>query len=114
MGDSLDFSQPSADLCLDPVRGHVRVLMLPQALDGPAGLAESSVVSPIAIDIGGELRQPILAVAVGHRAMLGARVPEAPVDENSELQPREHDVGPDPNLTSPDEEVLPEAKPAAM
>lgn len=104
----------SSDRQSHSVCGRLDILMLPDALDRPAGPPKSSLDSPIAVDVGGELRQPVLAIAIGYGAVLGARVPEASVDEHSELQPRERDVGPDPNLTSPDQEVLAEAEPAAV
>jgi hypothetical protein len=40
--------------------------------------------------------------------MLRASVPEAPIDKDSNLLPREHDVRADPDVAGTDSEILPE------
>lgn len=87
---SLPFSNRDDD-CLNGIR---RILMLPEAEDQPASLCELrgclAVPCPVAVDLG------LPVVSIGHRCdeVLGAAVPEAPVDEDSDPKPCEHDGSP--------------------
>jgi hypothetical protein len=74
--------------------GLGRVLMLPDVEWQPTGPDEGTVHLAVAFDVAEQLRLPIGAVRVRRRAVLGALVPEATVDEHGDLGPREGDVDP--------------------
>lgn len=59
----------------------VRLLVLPEPQDRPAVRQEDVVRPPIACDVRAKFRLPPLGIALGERAMFGAQVPEAAVDE---------------------------------
>lgn len=69
--------------------------MLPHAHDGPSCGLEGSRLALIAIAVDGELGRPIAGVGAWTRAVLGASVPEAAIDEDEDRPAREDHIGPD-------------------
>jgi len=61
-----------------------------------AGQGQRRVVGPVALDVAQQLRAPVPLVVARLGAVLGARVPEAAVDEDGHLARGERDVRPDP------------------
>ncbi len=70
--------------------------------DVPAGQPDHYVHGLIALNVALQLGTPVIRVGPGHVAVSRAGVPEAAVDEDRELLPREDDVGPDGQLRQPD------------
>lgn len=66
--------------------------MFPDSVDCPSRLGEFMVVSSVAIDVRLELLLPPSSVRRRSRCVLGAAVPEAPVDEHDQSVAREDDV----------------------
>jgi hypothetical protein len=77
----------------DPERSLLRVLMLPDAKDGPSGSLQHGIGLPIARAVAVELRAPEIAVERWAGRVHWAAVPEAAVNEHRELQPRKYEVG---------------------
>lgn len=81
--------------CLaDPLRRRGGILMFPDPDDTPAEGPKDVVVLPIATAVRLKLVHPEGCVRRGHMAMLGARMPEAAVDEHGDARCGEHDVRP--------------------
>jgi hypothetical protein len=74
------------------LRGALRIFMLPNPDGEPAGLFESTVGVPIALDVPIQLLRPPLRVGSGDGSMRGAPVPEAAVDEDGDFRWAEYDV----------------------
>jgi hypothetical protein len=80
--------------CLaDAVRSFDDVLVLPDAEDSPASGHEPCFVLSIPLDVSRDLGSPIRAVLLGRLRMLGAAVPKAAIDEDSETTFCEGHVG---------------------
>lgn len=99
-----------ADRCerADPHGGDGHVLVLPDAQDGPAFGFEGCCDALVSGDVGVELGDPVVAVGLGHVAVLGAHVPEAAVDEHGDLGLGEDDVGVRADVAGADQQVLAE------
>ena len=69
-----------------------RILVFPHPDDRPASFDEAPVRLRVALDVAGEFGGPPVRVGGRRRSMLRARMPEAAVDEDRNLRPREHDV----------------------
>jgi hypothetical protein len=72
--------------------GITRWCVLPEAQHLPAMLLKVSNRSRVALAVLDELLRPPGAVGSRHLAVIGAAVPEAPVDEDGNLLAREGDV----------------------
>src|SRR5918999_5977056 len=103
-----------ADRPGDRVRGQLRILMLPDADDDPAGSCERHVVTSVAGAVGGDFRDPVTAVRGRERAMVRTAMPVAAVDEDCYATPGEDDVGPDAHVAEVETQVATEAKPAGV
>lgn len=82
-----------SDELFDLVGGLVGGFVFPDADWGPAGCSQAGVGVGVAGSVAGDLGLPVLGVATGFRAVLGAAVPEAAVHEDRHPQTREHHVG---------------------
>lgn len=67
-------------------------LMLPNTNDRPPSSLEGGVIAQVAVYVARDLRVPVVAVRDRLSAVLRARVPETPVDEDSDSSSRENDV----------------------
>lgn len=89
---------PTATAGLDGIDHAARDLagrlVLPSAKNRPSGALEVLISVMIALPILTDFRSPVLLVGPGHRVVLRAPVPEATVDEDRDLVPRENQVGP--------------------
>lgn len=79
--------------CTDPSDGVCGGLVLPDAQDRPAGRGQCALVFEIASTGGLQLAGPPHGVGSREGGVLGAPVPEAPVDEHGDTCAREDDVG---------------------
>jgi hypothetical protein len=87
------------------------ILVFPHPHDVPASRIQSGIDLVVTLDVPGELRAPVVGVRARNGSMNRAPVPEAAIDEDSNLCPGEHDVRSDWTATeSPDRVVLPEAE----
>lgn len=68
--------------------------MLPIPQNGPPRGLNSPVVPTIPLYVGPDLGPPPIAVPLGHRPMLGARVPEASIKKHGDSRSRELEVRP--------------------
>jgi hypothetical protein len=84
-------SRKHSDHCSD---GSIERLVFPQPYDRPAGLAERGVGGSIAFDILLKLRLPVPRIGRWLATVLGARMPEAAVNEHRDSPRRENDVWP--------------------
>ncbi len=75
------------------VGGLVGGFVFPDADWGPAGCSEAGVGVGVAGSVAGDLGLPVLGVAAGFGAVLGAAVPEAAVHEDRYPKAREHHIG---------------------
>lgn len=66
--------------------------MLPDANDLPASSAKGGVVSTVSRDVARDLRVPVVAVRRRLGAVLGAGMPEAPINEHSDPTSPKDDV----------------------
>ena len=82
-----------ADELFYVVGGFVGGFVFPDADWGPAGCSQAGVGVGVAGPVAGDLGLPVLGVAAGLGAVLGAAVPEAAVHEDRYLQAGEHHVG---------------------
>jgi hypothetical protein len=79
--------------------GNIRRLMFPDSDDDPSRVREATVSVKIPGSVGFDLRRPELRVLRRGRAIvLGAAVPEAPVNEDGDTCSGEHDVSGSPQL----------------
>ena len=67
--------------------------MLPDSNNRPTSAGQQSVRLGISFNVASELGLPPIAIGGWHAAVLGAAMPEAAIDENGDLAPREHNVG---------------------
>ncbi len=76
----------------DPTCGLSRVLVFPHPDRGPAGVCESAIRVPVPFFVPVDLRGP--ESGIGHRdgVVIGAAVPEAPVQEDGDLGFGEHEI----------------------
>ena len=89
--------------------------MLPDPYDKPPGRSEQAISLSVAVAIASDLREPVRGVRLRHRAVLGAAVPEAAVEEYRDAGPRERDIGTDrPSTRHRNWEVDAEAKTMTM
>ena len=72
--------------------------MLPDSDDFPARCLQERIRLRIPLYVALELRSPVLLIRPGNRAMVRAKVPEATIDEDSDLRGAEDDVRPAPDL----------------
>src|SRR4051812_3963740 len=82
---------------LDPVRGGVGVLVLPNAHDLPTGLAQPSVSLSVPRDVALDLRAPPLGVVLRPCPVERTPMPKTPVDEDSHARPQEDKIRPAPH-----------------
>src|SRR4051812_44787888 len=75
------------------VRGYVRTLVFPDAYGCPANLSEPSVGVDIASHVPADLLGPVVRVRHSVRAMRGASVPVAAIDEDRDTQTRKCHIG---------------------
>ena len=80
-------------------------LVLPCSDNVPASAAKGHVHASVAGRVALELWTPVVLITTGGVPMLGATVPEAAVDEDSDAPPREHDIGPYGDIGDADEVV---------
>jgi hypothetical protein len=66
--------------------------VLPDAQDPPPGTEELGVVSPVSIAVPRQLGIPPLSVNCWTGAVVRARMPEAPVEEDGQARSGEDDV----------------------
>ncbi len=78
----------------DPIRCHCHGFVLPHAHRQPAVRAQVLVGVPVASGDAGQLHRPPRRVRSRQVQVDGAGVPEAPVDEECDPRPAQHDVGP--------------------
>lgn len=81
-------------------------LMFPQTYDMPSGFVQGCVGSTVAFDGAAELGRPIPLVCGRLTAMLGARMPEATIDKDSNFPAGEDDVGTDARTAGKVEPVI--------
>ena len=84
---------PIADELFDVVGGFVGFFVFPDAHCGPAGGLEAGVGVGVAGPVASDLGLPVLGVAAGLGAVVGAAMPEAAVHEDRHPQAGEHHVG---------------------
>jgi hypothetical protein len=87
-----DSLHPPAHNVTDCLRRGIGVLVLPNAYDAPAGGAKRRIVATVAGDVAIELRAPIRAVGPRRHAVLGAPVPEAPVEKDGQTRGRKDHI----------------------
>ncbi len=66
--------------------------MFPDADDGPTQLPKCGVVLTIPLDVATQFRLPEVPIGGGNGRVLGALMPEAPIDEYGDALARERDV----------------------
>src|ERR1700733_15665878 len=96
--------------------GHlVRRLVLPSAKDPPTRFGQTGVGVAVSSDVALEFCAPVRRVGPRCGAMFRAAVPEAAVDEHSELLADENDVGLRPSpMGQSDRQALAEAAAALV
>jgi hypothetical protein len=99
---------------LDQICSLCDIHVLPDADHVPTVLHERSIHPTVALGVLGELRHPVVTVALGDLLMDRAAVPEAAVDEHGHLRSREDDVRSHTDASTPEQEILSEPKPAGM
>jgi hypothetical protein len=98
----------------DPLGDELGVLVLPHTLDVPPLSGQRRVDSTITLDVPLQLRGPVLDVGLRDRAVLGATMPEAPVDEHRDARLRQNHVDPHALVSDRDPHVLAEAEAASV
>ena len=88
--------------------------MLPDAKDCPSLPLKRGGLASIAVLVGLQLGSPEVVVALWHRAVLGAGMPEAAINEYGKPSSGEDDVGSDVLVLKSNAEVLAESQSAAM
>src|SRR5690606_37308715 len=83
---------PTGDPPRDEIGGTLRRHVFPEPEDLPSEFAEPPIRVSIPRLISQELRVPVPPVHLRPRAVSGATVPEAPVDEHCRTVPRQDDV----------------------
>jgi hypothetical protein len=91
------------DLRCDLLHG----LVLPEAKNRPPGGGKQGTCLEISFNVAVELRPPILAVRLRGTAVIRARVPEAPINEDGKSRTREGDIDPYAPAGESNIEVLP-------
>lgn len=76
----------------DPIRGNLGVFVLPNPNRDPAARTKNCIGLGITESVSFDLLIPEGRVADWQRAVVGAPMPEAAVNENRNLGPRKHDV----------------------
>jgi hypothetical protein len=97
------------DSAEDHRQGLLRRLVLPDPHNCPAGARQGRVGTPISLDVAAQLRGPVPLIARGFPAVDWAHVPEAAIDEHSDLASGEDDVRADADAGQVETVVLPEA-----
>jgi len=82
--------------------------MLPDAYDAPPGRHQNSIGAPVPLDVPLQLGRPVPLIDRWLAAVLRTDVPEAAVDEDCDLPPRENDVRANSCPIELQREVLPE------
>jgi hypothetical protein len=99
----------------DRCHGAIKILVFPDPDDVPAGGAEGAVDRPVSFQVPPKLRGPVPVVGRRVAAVLGADVPEAPVNEHGHLAGTEDDVWANPDTAVKlQEKILPEPHAAAV
>ena len=88
---------PMSNHILDLLCYEFRWLMFPKPQRHPSLRFELANYPKIASLVGGQFFSPPIGVVLRHRAVLWATVPEAPVNENSDLRSFENEVRPTPH-----------------
>jgi hypothetical protein len=99
---------------LDELDGRIEIDVLPYPQHDPARVAQRSVDPGVTLHVGRELRHPVFAVALRDVLVLGTPVPEAAIDEDRHLPPREDDVRAHTNRVGSQEIVLAESVPTTV
>jgi hypothetical protein len=97
----------------DAVCGRVDVLVLPHPNHDPSRLSQGKVLLAVTLHVSLQLGRPPLSVAARRTKVLGALMPEAPVDEDRHARTSEDNIRPAPN-TRQRLNVLAEAETAGM
>ncbi len=92
----------------------IEILVLPEAHHLPAGVLECCSLFSVPGDIALKFEGPIVSVDVWLVTVLGAAVPEAPVDEDRDLLSSECDIRPEQLAIDPEGVVLPESVSESM
>lgn len=71
--------------------------MLPDPDTQPSCLGEECVNLPVPIDVALELRSPVIRVGLWIRRVIGAAVPEAPIDEDGDTSAPKDEIGSSPD-----------------
>lgn len=71
---------------LDPIGGRTRRLVFPHVQDAPPQAGERGVLGSVAGNVAVELGTPPIPVVARQRAVVGAAVPEASVDEDRDFR----------------------------
>ena len=79
--------------------------MLPDPDHRPARVLKNNISLTIPLDVSCKLGQPVVLVALRVGCVLGTAMPEAAVDEDGDLLPREHDVGAPASVSSERREI---------
>lgn len=102
------------DSIADSLGSEFDVLVLPDSDHKPPCTAKFGIRALISRLVPLELCRPIPLVARRLGSMLRTAVPEAPIKEDSDLRPREYDVGVKAELIRCDPPVLAKPKPATV
>jgi hypothetical protein len=85
---------PDPPLTLNVGGNNARVLMLPSTDYDPTCITQRLSDSLVPLPVSLELLPPPLGVCLRGHGMLGAAMPEAPIDEDGDACTAEHDVWP--------------------
>lgn len=88
-----------------------RVVVLPHSYDRPAGRGEAEIHFSISGHVSLKLGLPVIAVRLRGGSVLRATVPEATVDEDSDLLSREDNIRLHESVREPDWVMLAKAQP---
>jgi hypothetical protein len=93
---------------LDPISRLIVIFVFPHPFDLPPSRHERLIDSSIAINIGLELRHPVVLVRPWNAYMGRARVPETAIYEHRDFPAGEHQVAAHSDTVVPDQEILAE------
>lgn len=103
---------PCPPLRLDPIHGYRRILVLPHPDHQPPVRRELTIVSRISLPVRFELGSPPVGVGLRRDRVVGATVPEAPVDLHRDSSTPENDVRPTGQV--PDVDPEPKSTPVEL
>jgi len=86
------------DRIADCIGYGFRVLMLPEAQDGPAGSAQTSVRVGVTCPVRLDLARPVLGIRLGRDVMIAATVPIASIYEHGYALAHEEKVSRPPEV----------------